>query len=181
MPYGKLAQGANVWTAVSGIANSADENELQAQLAAMLKGLAVVAPLSAASYYSTGGVWDFRADVDPPYWERSGSHANPLYLPLGTIRKGQKLESVKVVVKGDNTGGSIVLYRNVISTSAAAAVSIGTAGTDPWNLSAAWTEHTISLTPEAATGAAYYLLFTTPTIGTMQILGAYSQMAFGDY
>jgi hypothetical protein len=191
MAYPKYAEGNKPYTAASGNAVlSADVNEANTQLAGMLGPLNVTASIASASWYRYATAtldaqrWDFRADLitsPPQYWERLGSHANPLVLPLGTLRKGQKITACSVVIYGDATGGEIKLYKNLISSAAAAAASVGTAGTDPWNQLAAWAELPINGMPETVVDkTSYWLRFVTPTTGTMRVLGAWYTVQFGN-
>jgi len=181
---GTLAKDERVIDAVADTGISASlSNSLEDQLRAMVKGLHVVAPIAGANFDSSGSLmWYFLAANDPPYWNRSGSHANPLMLPVGTLRENQKIEAAYVWIYGDATGGSIQLYRNTLNTTPSTQVSIGSAGTDPWNQGGAWAQLTLSITAEdAVKDASYHFLFTPPSSGTARVLGAALQVAFGSY
>jgi hypothetical protein len=188
MAHPKYAEGNRPFNAASNNSvASADHNESQDQLKGMLGPLIVTPQISNADWYRNAGGsldsqrWDHRIDLDPPYWNRLGSHANPLVLPLGTLRAGQKITACSVVIYGDATGGEIKLFRNLINNTATAAASVGTAGSDPWNQSGAWAELTIGSLPHTAVAKyAYWLKFTTPTTGTMRVLGAHYTVQFGN-
>jgi hypothetical protein len=179
----KYAEGNRVIDASTDTAiSSALSNDAEDQLKAMLGPLYVA---KTAAHYDNSGSnhWYYKGANDPPYWDRSGSHANPLHIPLGTLRTGQKITAIKVVVFGDSqTGGTIKLEANVLDATPDTKTELGSAGSDPWNFTG-WAIKTITLSPTSHTVLDFESLFVefiTPTTGTARVLGVYYQIQFGN-
>jgi hypothetical protein len=182
---GKYVEGDKAYLAVTDVnVSSSDVNGASDQLASALGPLVVTAPGSAHYDVSSGNHWYYSMPGSAPYWDRSGSHAQALHMPLGTIRSGQKITAVSTVIYGEAvSGGTIILYKQKIDTVPTAIASLGNVGANPWNAGSAWVTRTVSLSGGSYTAEDWqrlFLAYITPASGTARVLGAYYTIQFGN-
>lgn len=175
-----LAEGDRVETFSSNslIRHNTYLNEIQDQLRAMLGPLYMSGAVASASYdVSSGNHWYY---IGTPYlWESTG-HAEPLIMPFGPLRTGQKIDNLTVHILGTGAGGTIK-FRNQSINPAPAIIDIGNAGADPWDNAGAMTEKTISGTPYIITSHKYFFIEFTPNSGASSKIAGFSFTAqFGN-
>lgn len=185
MAYPKLCEGNRVWTSVLGNNVQPDDyNEMNDQLKGMLGPLEVALPLISANQdESFANPWYLRVALGYLAWQSQAATSHSLYMPLGTLRVGQKITSINVVVRGSAAGGSIVLYSQDVDTSPASPASVVTFSADPWDTSGAFENYvgTIGGGSFTVSSHTHYYLSFTPTGSTVcYVLGGYYTVQFGN-